>query len=93
MSNNLFISYDLNSPHQDYSAVIEAIKNLGPWAYVQKSLWYVKTDTNTEQVAKIIREKQDSNDSLIVINTSINEAYWYNISDEVATHIQNYWYK
>ena len=29
MANNLFISYDLNSPGQDYSKVIEAIKGLG----------------------------------------------------------------
>ncbi len=93
MSNNLFISYDLNSPHQDYDATIEAIKNLGPWAYVQKSLWYVKTDLSSEEAAKRVREKQDSNDSLIVINTNNNEAHWYNISDEVASHIQEYWYK
>lgn len=37
MANNLFISYDLNSPRQDYEAVIEEIKHLGNWAKVQKS--------------------------------------------------------
>ena len=36
MSNNLFISYDLYSPGQDYSAVIEGIKSLGGWAKVHK---------------------------------------------------------
>lgn len=93
MSNNLFISYDLNVPHQDYNATIEAIKGLGAWAYVQKSLWYVKTQLTTEEAAKVVREKQDVNDSLVVINTNNNEAYWYNISDEVAKHIQEHWYK
>lgn len=93
MSNNLFISYDLNLPHQDYSAVIEVIKTLGQWASVQKSLWYVKSDFSAENAAKKIREKMDANDSLIVINTNSNDAYWYNISDEVSKHMQDYWRK
>ncbi|HIC46978.1 MAG TPA: hypothetical protein EYM37_04240 [Methylophaga aminisulfidivorans] len=93
MANNLFISYDLYSPHQDYSATIEAIKNLGPWAAVQKSLWYVNANYTAEQAAKIVREKQDPNDSLIVIDASNKDAYWYNISEEVAKHIQDYWFR
>ena len=93
MLNNLFISYDLKSPHQDYVATIDAIKSLGAWAAVQKSLWYVNTNITTAEAAKIVREKQDANDSLIVINTTNNEAHWYNISDEVASHIKAQWYQ
>ncbi|HEY0922448.1 hypothetical protein [Rheinheimera pacifica] len=92
MANNLFISYDLNSPHQDYNAVFEAIKSLGPWACLQKSLWYVKTDKTSEEAARFIRAKQDSNDSLVVINAANNEAYWYNIPEDVAKHIQSQWF-
>jgi len=91
MSNNLFISYDLNSPNQDYNAIIEVIKSLGPWASVQKSLWYVKSDKSAEQVALIVREKMDANDSLIVMDTNNNDAYWYNVSEEVGKHIQEHW--
>lgn len=91
MANNLFISYDLNSPHKDYSAVIDAIKELGPWASVQKSVWYVSAELTSEEAAKIIREKQDFNDSLIVIDASNNDAYWFNVPDEVSKHIQNHW--
>jgi hypothetical protein len=93
MSNNLFISYDLNSPNQDYNAVIEVIKSLGPWASVQKSLWYVNSDKSAEQAAVIVREKMDANDSLIVMDTKNNDAYWYNISEEVGKHIQEHWHK
>jgi hypothetical protein len=91
MSNNLFISYDLNSPNQDYNAVIEVIKSLGAWASVQKSLWYVKSDKSAEQAAEIVREKMDANDSLIVMDTNNNDAYWYNVSEEVGKHIQEHW--
>ena len=43
MANNLFVSYDLYAPGQNYEKVIEAIKSKGAWAKVQKSLWYLKT--------------------------------------------------
>ncbi|MBP6518358.1 hypothetical protein [Shewanella sp.] len=91
MANNLFISYDLNSPNQDYSALIEEIKLLGDWATVQRSVWYVNSVLTAQQAAEKLRLKMDSNDSLIVINATSNEAYWYNLSDEVAKHIQKFW--
>ena len=41
--NNLFISYDLKNPGQNYDRVITAIKGLGSWAKVQYSLWFVSS--------------------------------------------------
>ncbi|NOI16500.1 hypothetical protein [Vibrio hepatarius] len=93
MANNLFISYDLNSPNQDYSSLIAEIKTLGDWAAVQRSMWYVNSNFTPQQAAEKLRSKMDANDSLIVINTVNNEAYWFNLSDEVAKHIQHFWLK
>lgn len=93
MANNLFISYDLYSPGQDYSSVIEAIKGLGSWAKVHKSYWYVKSSLSAEDAAKKVWAKLDSNDSLIVVDATGNHAYWYNLSDEVSKHMQEQWYK
>ncbi|EGR2839472.1 TPA: hypothetical protein ACGF30_000078 [Vibrio cholerae] len=93
MANNLFISYDLNSPGQDYSKVIEEIQSLGGWAKVHKSFWYVNSDFTAEQAAKRIWSKMDSNDSLIVIDSTGNHAYWYNLNPEVSKYLQDYWYK
>jgi hypothetical protein len=39
MANNLHVSYDLNSPGQNYEAVIERIKKLGSWAKIHYSFW------------------------------------------------------
>ncbi|NKC21125.1 hypothetical protein KIJ96_20310 (plasmid) [Pseudoalteromonas piscicida] len=91
MSNNLFISYDLNSPGQDYEKVIEKIKSLGSWAKVQKSLWFVSSSFTPELAAKSIWSVMDNNDSLIVVDAKNNDAYWFNLSDEVSKHIQNHW--
>lgn len=89
MANNLFISYDLNSPGQDYSKVIEAIKGLGGWAKVQKSLWFVTSDYSASKACDLVWAKMDSNDSLIVIDAKTNQAAWQNLSDEVSNYIRN----
>lgn len=91
MANNFFVSYDLNSPGQDYSKVIDAIKSLGSWAKIHKSFWYVKSTLTAEQAAKKVWAYMDSNDSLIVVDSTNNDAYWYNLSEQVSKHMQDQW--
>jgi hypothetical protein len=91
--NNLFISYDLNSPGQDYSVVIEAIKSLGDWAKVQKSLWYVKSAYSASGAVEKVWPKMDRNDSLIVIDTTNKTAAWQGVSDEVSEYLKGHWFK
>ncbi len=89
--NNLFISYDLKNPGQNYERVITAIKSLGSWAKVQYSMWYVSSTYNAKQVAEIVRRAQDTNDSLIVVDATNNDASWFNISHEVSEFIKQNW--
>ena len=93
MANNLIISYDLNSPSQDYDRVFDKIKTLGNWAKVQKSLWYVDSNLSAQAAADAVHTVMDNNDSLIVIDSTNNDAYWYGFSEEVSLQIQNYWCK
>lgn len=93
MANNLFISYDLNSPGQDYSPVIDEIKSLGSWAKIHKSYWYVNSPLSAEQAAKRVWSKMDTNDSLMVVDATGNNGYWYNLSEEVSKHLKNEWLK
>ena len=89
--NNLFISYDLNQPGQRYNEISEAIKSLGSWARVHKSFWYVKSTHTASQAANIVWKVMDNNDTLIVVDSTNNNAAWHNVSDEVSNHIQNKW--
>lgn len=89
--NNLFISYDLKNPGQNYEQVIKAIKSLGAWASVQYSLWYVSSAYSARQAAEIVHRAQDTNDSLIVIDTTNNDAVWYNVDQKVAQFMQQQW--
>jgi hypothetical protein len=87
MANNIFIAYDLNSPGQDYSEVIEAIKSLGVWAKIQESLWFVSTTLSEKEVFNHIGKVMDDNDSLIIINTKTNGASW---SDDIEKNVGDY---
>ncbi|MDI3246899.1 MULTISPECIES: hypothetical protein [Pseudoalteromonas] len=91
MANNLIISYDLNSPGQDYEKIFEKIKSLGSWAKVQKSLWYVNSSLSAASARDAVSAVMDSNDSLIVIDSTNNNAAWTGINEEVATHMTNNW--
>lgn len=89
--NNLFISYDLNSPGKDYSSVIESIQSLGNWAKVQKSFWYVSSTLTAAQAVEKVWAHMDANDSLIVVDATNNTAAWHGLSSIVAQHIKNNW--
>ncbi|MFZ6765578.1 hypothetical protein ACO0LM_00730 [Undibacterium sp. Di26W] len=67
MSQNLFISYDLMSPGQDYNSVQEAIKRLGPWVKFQYSMFYVNTKLSVDEAYNFVRLHLDPNDKLAVI--------------------------
>lgn len=92
MANNLFISYDLHSPGQDYEKVADAIKGLGTWAKVQYSLWFVKSRLSASDAGKKVWSVMDSNDSLIVIDATNNFASWYNLGEEVSDFMKKHWH-
>lgn len=93
MSNNLIVSYDLYNPGQDYSKVIEAIKDLGSWAKIHKSVWYVNSNYSASQAVDKVWAAMDTNDSLFVVDASSNNAAWQNLSAEVSNHIGDQWLK
>ncbi len=93
MANNLFVSYDLYKPGQDYDKVIEAIKSLGAWAKVHYSFWYVNSQFTASEASKKVWAAMDKNDSLIVVDASNNYASWYNLKQDVLDFIKNNWHK
>ncbi len=93
MANNLHISYDLNSPGQNYDDVIEAIKSLGGWAKIHKSYWYVDSPKTAKEACEIVWAKCDANDTLYVVDATNNSASWQNVSDEASRYIKDHWNK
>jgi hypothetical protein len=67
MASNLFIAYDLDAPGQNYDAVRNAIRHLGPNWQFQYSLFYVSTKYTPAQAFELVRSSMDANDRLAVI--------------------------
>jgi hypothetical protein len=89
--NNLFISYDLYDPGQNYEKIEKAIKALGSWAKVHLSLYYVSTAVTASQAFDRVSAACDSNDKVIVIDAT--NAIWNKLSKEVSDHIKAAWNK
>ena len=72
----MFVSYDLSQPERNYEKVAKAIKECGHWAKVQKSFWYVRANMTMADVFAQIRKALDSDDKLIVVDVTNNNATW-----------------
>lgn len=91
MANNLVVSYDLNSPGQNYDAVIEQIQSLGSWAKIHYSYWYVNSPLTARQAVDHVWPVMDSNDSIFVVDATNNNAAWENLPPKVSDHIKAQW--
>lgn len=66
------ITYDLNSPGQNYNQLYEDIKSLGAWAHYLDSTWFVNSSKTPSQIVDLLRTNMDSNDSLFVSEITLN---------------------
>lgn len=93
MANNLHVVYDLMTPGQDYSAVEAKIKELGGWAKLNQSVWYVDSLFTAAQARDHIKTVLDPNDKLYVVNATANDAAWSGLSDVVGSFVRDSWTK
>ena len=91
MANNLHISYDLIDPGQNYDRVISAIKQLGSWAKIHYSYWYVDSVLSATQARDALVRALDANDSLYIVDSTNNDAAWHNVPDKVSQQITSHW--
>lgn len=91
MPNNLHVSYDLINPGQNYDRVIERIQQLGSWAKVHMSFWYVNSAYTASQAIDHITPALDANDKLYVVDATNNHAAWNNLPKKVEDHIKDQW--
>ena len=89
--NNLFVSYDLNSPGRDYERAFAAIESLGAAIRVQKSFWFVKSALTAKQAVDRLWSHFDRNDSLIVVDATNKSAAWQGVAQDLSKWIQENW--
>ena len=85
--NTYLISYDLNSPGQDYNALHEAIKALGNWWHCLGSVWIVKNSGPSKDVRDALTPHIDDNDSLLVTKLT-GEGAWIGFNNECSSWLK-----
>ena len=70
----ILISYDLKQPDRDYAALYEAIKSTSnAWWHYLEYVWLVDTQLETEDCYRIIRTTIDENDSLFIVDITVQK--------------------
>ena len=72
--NLFFISYDLDSPGQDYAKIIDKLKSMGA-KRVLYSMWAIKGNYTAIGLRDTLKEYLDKNDRLVV-DQSATWAAW-----------------
>jgi hypothetical protein len=91
LANNLHISYDLIAPGKNYEGVISKIKDLGNWAKIEYSFWYVKSSYTAAQARDYVIPALDAGDKLYVVDATNGTAAWHGLSTEVSTFVRERW--
>lgn len=83
------ISYDLIGPNRDYAKIHKAIQNYGTYAFINESLWIIKTNNSALSIINALKQYIDNNDKLVVLKL---DHLWatHNLSDEVNNWLQNH---
>lgn len=72
----LLITYDLNKPGQDYTALYKEIKKAGTWWHHLDSTWIISTNLSPNEWQKRLMKHIDKNDNLLVIEVCKNYQGW-----------------
>lgn len=72
---SFLISYDLCEPGQNYEKLIDAIKDYGTYAKINKSSWIVTSDISSIDIRNKLKSCLDSNDKLFVAKLT-GQAAW-----------------
>ena len=74
------ISYDLNSPGQDYPSLYDTIKTFGDWIHPVDSTWFVNSSLSAKEIRDSLRTVTDDTDAVIITTASAPGA-WFGLSD------------
>ncbi|WP_146176137.1 SinR family protein [Chromobacterium haemolyticum] len=87
--NKLFIAYDLIAPESNNEEVIYVIKNLGTWAHIQESVWFVSSELNYIEARDSVKMVMHPSDRIFV--AEITNAAWSTLGDDVSELILKQW--
>ena len=82
------VTYDLDSPGQNYDALIKRIKGYPDWAKISDSSWCIWSATQSVAIRDNLKTCLDKNDKLLVAKLS-GQAAWLGLPSSVSTWLHD----
>ena len=88
--NNVFISFSLSNISQKQQHIIQCITELGIWAPLSKTIWYLSTTVSSKKVFQSLLNVLDPGDQLCVFDSHGQLALWQDdVSIPFTTDLAN----
>lgn len=91
VANNIHIFCELQSTAENGKAVIAKIKELGTWARINPSFWYIDSTLTASEVRDQLAPLLKDGDCLFIVNASSGQAAWKGVSNPVTAFIKAHW--
>lgn len=90
---NLFVCFELMRPERGDERIRETVESFGvSWARIGKNVFYMHGELDAQVVGNKIWSAMNMDDKLVVIDSSRNDARWYNIKPEISQFLINNWH-
>ena len=90
---NLFVCFELARPERGDDRVRETVESFGvTWARIGKNVFYLHGELDAQLVGNKVWTAMNMDDKLVVIDSSRNDARWYNIKPEISQFLINNWH-
>ena len=74
--NNIFISFSLQKPGKNQQQILERITQLGTWAPISKTTWYVSASISSKEAFYYMLGALETGDKICVFDSTGNQAVW-----------------
>lgn len=90
---NIFVAFELIRPDRGDDKIREAIESFGvSWARLNKNVFYLHGDLDAQTVGNKVWTSMNMDDKLVVIDSTKNDARWYNIKPEISQFLISNWH-
>ena len=80
-------------PERGDDKIREMIQSFGvSWARINKNVFYLHGELDAQNVGNKVWTAMNVDDKLVVIDSTRNDARWYNIKPEISKFLVSNWY-
>ncbi len=90
---NVFVCFEQLRPERGDDKIREVVESFGvSWARISKNIFYLHGDLDAQAVGNKVWTAMQMDDKLVVIDSTRNDARWYNVKPEISQFLINNWH-